>query len=107
MPLLHWSEEEYQSFKMRCGCAYLQYYMPQYPALIDELIETRLFWAWWCNRWLLRDEAFISSEHLSSINLKVVVFAYKSMHCPIALAKELKIESLVFEDSSISKKPNI
>lgn len=103
LPLLGWDENEYQDFKMRCGCSFLQNYMPQCPHLIDELIETRIFWQWWCNQWLLRDEEFIL-ENLIHINQTILLHMYKELHNPNILATELKIDSIVFENSSINKK---
>ena len=104
MPLLDWSENEYQDFKMRGGCAFLQNYMPQQPEFIDELIETALFWRWWCNQWLIRDEVFLTTEGIAFIGKTIRVCCYKHLHNPVELAKELIIDSIVFEGTSICKK---
>ncbi len=108
MPLLGWSTEHYQDFKMRCGCSFLQNYIPHSPAFIDELIETKIFWQWWNNEWLLRDEGFTFFSHLHfPPDQRVIVGIFKSMHDPSTLAKQLQIDSLVFENTSITKKPTL
>ncbi len=105
MPLLNWSNSDLYDFKTRCGCAYLQNYMPQYPELIDELINTTRFWQWWSNQWLLRDEAFVAPPGMVHVNREIVVMSYKALHNPVTLALELRMDSLVFENTSISQKP--
>ncbi len=105
MPLLNWSEEQYGTFKMRCGCLFMQYYMPQYPELIDEVIESRLFWAWWCNQWLIRDEALLMQPGFANCKPENRVTYYKWLHSPQNLLNIMVVDSVIFENTSITKKP--
>lgn len=107
MPLLGWSEDEYQTFKMRCGCLFMQYYMPQYPTLIDEVIESRLFWAWWCNQWLIRDEALLMQPGFVNDQETSRVTYYKWLHSPQNLLNIMVVDSVIFENTSITKKSSL
>ena len=107
MPLLQWSEEQYASFKVRSAGNFLQLYMSHYPALIDELLISRIFWAWWCNQWLLRDEALLMQPGFANCELQNRVTYYKWLHSPENLIKKMVVDSVIFTDTSISKKPQI
>lgn len=62
MKLLNWDANQYAEFQYKMGCQYLQAYIPNCPQQIDELIENKIFWNWWKNEWLFRDNAFINSD---------------------------------------------
>lgn len=103
--LLGWDEEQYLSFKMRCGRNFLQQYMPNYPELIDEVNESRLFWAWWINQWLIRDEALLMQCGFAADKIENRVVYYKWLHSPQNLLNVLVVDSIIFENTSITKKP--
>lgn len=105
MPFFNGDLDALLSFKMRCGCAYLQNYMPHCPELIDELIETAIFWQWWRLEWLVRDECFLQQAAAHGpMHPDMLIAAYKQWHKPSDLATKLAICSEVFENSSICKK---
>lgn len=105
MPLLQWDEEQYAAFKTRSAGNFLQLYMPHYPALIDELKETRIFWAWWCNQWLLRDEALLLHTCFVMCSINDRINQYKLLHSPENLISKMVVDSVIFTNTSISKKP--
>lgn len=107
MPLLGWDDEQYLTFKMRCGRNFLQQYMPNYPELIDEVIESRLFWAWWLNQWLIRDEALLLQQGFQNMVPELRVLYYKWLHCPDNLLNVLVVDSIIFENTSITKKHSL
>ena len=105
MPLLEWNEDQYMTFKMRCGRNFMQSYMPQYPELIDEVIESRLFWAWWMNQWLIRDEALLMQENFLESTVAERLLYYRWLHFPDNLLRVLVVDSIIFENTSITQKP--
>lgn len=56
--LLKWDELEYAMFQYESGLAYLRFYIPWDKEGQRMLEESELFWNWWKNQWLLRDEDF-------------------------------------------------
>lgn len=61
--LLQWDESEYANFQYETGLAYLHAYIPNDPEGADELTRSRIFWKWWINAWVQRDESFIATAH--------------------------------------------
>lgn len=105
MHLLLWDENQYLDFKMRCGCRFLQNYMPNFPELIDEILEKPNYWKWWCNQFLLRDAAFLSTENIELTNFQILTEMYRYLHAPDTLVGDLVVDSIVFEGTSITQKP--
>ena len=60
MLLLLWTEFDYCNFQKRMGQQYLQSYISKDPAAIDALLATPIFWNWFRNQWMARDEAFVN-----------------------------------------------
>ena len=78
--LLNWSE--------------LQYYIHRDPDGIDLLSANRIFWNWWKNRWLDRDEQFCNPGTpmlTPATRLKM----YSLIHNPEFLAKEIYPNGIV------------
>lgn len=105
MHLLGLSFEQYETYKLRTGRAFLQNYMPNYPALIDEILQKPNYWKWWYNHYLLRDTAFFTSEKIELINPTILKAMYHATHDPYTLANDLVVDSIIFEGSSINQKP--
>jgi phosphoribosylanthranilate isomerase len=100
LAFLDWTEEQLFNFIHTTGCSYLQHYIPTDPAGIDELIESKAFWAWWKNHWFSRDKQFcINAVHQLSINHKR--FLYESLHNPEQLSKEIYPNSIVLGRSYV------
>ncbi len=105
MHLLNLSEEQYKTFQLRCGRAFLQNYMPKYPDLIDEVLQKENYWKWWSNLYLLRDEAFLSTEKIELINPIILQSMYSYLHNPYTLIGEIVVDSIIFEGTAITQKP--
>lgn len=103
MPFLGWDAADLFSFKNRIGCEFLQNYMPQYPDLIDEIVENGHFWNWWNNAWLLRDEGLLANLDISQLTQDWVVKVYKAVHNVDLLLRELHVDSIIFTGTSINK----
>ena len=57
--LMGCTELEYAYYQYKVGKRFLQSLMPNFPVIIDELVCHRLFWNWWKNLWMQRDEQFV------------------------------------------------
>jgi hypothetical protein len=90
------SETQYANFLFKKGTAYLQAYIPQDPAGIDMLVDSRVFWAWWRLEWMLRDEQFIASNYTGPVPLLRRVYA--SYHRPDELASEISPNGVVMAE---------
>lgn len=82
--LLGWTDLQYGEFQMKIGRQYLQSYIPRDPDGIDELLKNRIFWNWWRNHWMMRDEQFLVAEMIQD-KLRL----YTALHNPEFLTKEI------------------
>lgn len=102
MQLLQWSELEYANFQYESGLAYLRHYIPTDKWGQDMLQRSRLFWNWWKNQWLLRDECFLAvgkeilTNAVSTENLRRLYF---HDHNPATLASEIYPNRTVLDES--------
>ena len=75
MQALCWTEENYAYMQYNSGLHYLALYLDGYPEAIDMLLRSRLWWAWWRNRWVERDEQWLRNmpqpRHLYSNESRV------------------------------------
>ncbi|SEW02239.1 hypothetical protein SAMN05428988_1343 [Chitinophaga sp. YR573] len=98
--LLKWSELEYAEFQYNTGIEFLQYYIPDDPYGADQLICSRIYWAWWRNQWYLREMA-LPFEFLSRPQwpLSVIRSKYIDMHNAQSLVSSLYIGRVILEQS--------
>jgi hypothetical protein len=95
--LLNISPLEYKEFQYKQGCAYLQSYIPKYPAIIDELLQNKIYWAWWRNEWLNRDEVYVLNVEILNIPNRWLL--YKHLHDPHVLIQDIQPNKFVLGDS--------
>ena len=96
--LLSWDELTYAEHQYNSGLQYLQHYIPNDPDGIDQLVQNRIFWNWWKNRWADRDEHFCNPGTpmlTPATRLKM----YHLVHNPEFLAKEIYPNGVVLGDS--------
>ena len=93
---LGWTEMQYCEFQYKCGCAYLQNYIPNDPDGIDMLIREKLFWNWWKNRWIERDQQFLLIQFEVGDDM---LYDYASMHSPVELAKSIRPTAIALGSS--------
>ena len=95
--LIGCTEMEYCEYQYSVGKQYLQSLMPNYPTIIDELVCHKLFWAWWRNCWMLRDELFVIEapplHNLARWQLYSELHDYKELIREIYPPMELIIEN--------------
>jgi hypothetical protein len=99
LAFLEWNEEQLFNFIHTSGCQYLQHYIPTDPEGIDELIESKTFWAWWKNHWFNRDRTFCMNENLTIEERRS---DYGTLHNPEFLAKEIYPNSIVLGRSYVN-----
>lgn len=95
--LLKWTDQEYAEYQYNNGIEFLDHYIPDDPTAADQLIRSRIYWAWWRNQWMLRDAVYINATHIH--RLCPLVESYKVMHDPRDLASSLYIGRVILEQS--------
>lgn len=96
--ILHWTELEYAEFQMKMGKQYLQSYISTDPCGIDMLIDSRIFWNWWKNQWLIRDTSFIASN-IGKVNRSTAVAVYQCLHNADVLIQSIYPSRAVLDNS--------
>lgn len=100
--LLQWTELEYAQFQYESGLAYLRHYIPTDKWGQDMLQRSKLFWNWWKNQWLLREEGFyymeneVQMDKISTDNLRRL---YCHLHDAATLASEIYPNRTVLDES--------
>jgi hypothetical protein len=87
--LLAWDELAYTQFQYDMGNAYLQYYLPKDVQGVNLLTRDRMFWAWWVNHWIARDEQFVNSITGKPVSRRVLLCLYLGLNDPATLATEI------------------
>lgn len=104
--LLSISDRQYETFKMRCGRAFLQNVLHKYPFLIDAIIERQSYWNWWEKQFAQGDHIFLNAADLDQINTQILGAMYAALHNPYTLPAEL-LNGVVFEGMPFTQKPAI
>lgn len=84
--LLGWSLQQYHQFMYDMGLEFLEQYFPNDPWWRSQLEGNSMFWAWWRNLWLLREELFL--KHAADILWADRIDEYRRLHNPVELADE-------------------
>ena len=58
--VLGWSDLKYGEFQADMGYRYLVTEFGANNEMIDALIREKIFWSWWINHWVRRDQSFLS-----------------------------------------------
>ncbi len=98
---MQWSDLQYSYFQYESGLAYLRHYITHDQWGQDMLQRSKLFWNWWKNQWLLRDEAFIHEYHEELINIQLVTRCslYYDLHDAAKLASDIYPNKTVLDES--------
>lgn len=67
MALLSWTDMRYAEFQYEQGTRYLNAYLDADQYSIEVMENSRIFWNWWKNHWMLRDEEFMRLHHAHPI----------------------------------------
>jgi hypothetical protein len=106
LSLLNYDDLQYYEIQYRRGCEYLQLYIPNNPAGIDELLGHRFYWSWWKNRWHQRDHAYLVNMalHLAVLSTDDLRAIYDMYHDVCILAREIAPSSVIM---SITNNKNV
>lgn len=91
--LLSWDELSFAEYQYETGIKYLRYYIPTDKWGQAMLIRDKIFWNWWKNQWVKRDEEFIDDNFSGEYN--AMRACYKSYHDAEALAREITPSGIV------------
>lgn len=99
MALLNWSEVDYGNFQYETGLLYLHAYIPDDIEGIDMLTRSRIFWNWWKNHWLQRDQDFLNDAQVQHSHKTLIESMYVCSHCPNELAGQIRPQAIVLTES--------
>lgn len=98
MKLLCWTEMEYAAYQEKNGRLYLQYYIPKCPDMIDTMVESRIFWNWFKNQWLMRDEIFIRDLQVQCSDVDFCRAVYQALNHPDRLVDEVYPSGMLMQN---------
>jgi hypothetical protein len=96
--LLHWNDEAYAAFQFEMGLAYLQEYIPNDPHGAQQLTHSKVYWNWWKNSWLQRDEIFVR-EAKEDWDLADRLYIYSDSNNPSLLIGNTRPNAVVLEET--------
>lgn len=88
--LLGWTYDQYAEFIYERGIAYLHWYLPALEEQRNKLERSKLYWNWWKNSWMLRDEVFAYNLTVFPLKLANMERIYRETHN----SRELLLEGL-------------
>jgi len=96
--LLDWDDEQYATFQYEMGLAYLQEYIPNDAHGADQLTRSKVYWRWWTNLWMQRDEIFLN-EVQDNWSLEDRLYIYLDSNNPSLLVGTTRPNAVVMEES--------
>lgn len=103
--LLLWTENEYANNIINNGIGYLSAYCGNDEFSARTLKSSTIYWKWWRNLWLMRDEVFVNSvEHLSLSAKREI---YSEVHNPNILVCEIYPPSVVWLEADREEIANL
>jgi len=94
--LLEWSELDYAEFQELQGYRYLRSEFGNDP-FVNLLPYQSLFWKWWINHWLKRDEEFLTVVKNYNLKLDNLRKGYEIHHNPTSM--QFKPQSAILRQS--------
>ncbi len=95
--MLGMTEEQYADMKYSYGLLYIETYIPNDAEARRHLESSKIFWNWWKNHWLLRDETFlVYAKDLYKMDRKA---AYNQLHNPLMLAAGWSLHGVALDAS--------
>lgn len=81
--VLGWDDLRFGEFQYSMGYRYLVAEFGTDCPMIEVLVKQRIFWSWWINHWVRRDEAFL--HQFEGTGRNDLDLAYKLRHNPEAV----------------------
>ena len=92
---LKWTELEYCTYQYEQGLRYLELAVPSGAVRLFE--EDKVFWTWWRNQGMMRDEVFESSMFNDRVSLNYKRLVYVGIHDGEKLVDNLQINGCVLD----------
>ena len=93
---LNWDELTYGNFVMEKAEEYLKRQCGSDAYGVQALMESRIFWAWWRNHWMQRDEVFLY-EWAGNADVTDLRNEYNYIHSAVNL--HMRPNRVILEDS--------
>ncbi len=93
--VLGWNDLQFGEFQYNMGHRYLVNEFGKDCPMIEVLLKQRIFWSWWINHWVRRDEAFL--HQFEGTNDNELDLVYKLRHNPQAVI--FKPQSIILKYS--------
>ncbi len=98
--LLNWTEMQYAEYVYNTGLEYLKDYLRGDTHAIGILERSPIFWAWWKNHFLNRDEKFIALHRTTPIhNEDIRLQLYNHYNDPVMLTDSIHPNAVVLNES--------
>ena len=99
MALLLWDENKYAQYVYDCGIAYLNKYLPDYPQVVRQIIQSKVYWSWWKIHWQKRDLEFMEQCYNWDEGVEARIEVYEQLQDPRTLAAAIYLNGQVLQES--------
>jgi hypothetical protein len=96
--LLNCSHETYSNILYKYGRAYLHWYLPCNERQRRKLEGSQIFWAWFRLQFEIHDDALINDPEFPLLTINERRRWFKNLHCPQAMANEVKPNAVVLAE---------
>lgn len=98
---LRWTDEEYQNFWLDTGRDYLGEYLKD-EHNVNLIAKSRIFWAWWRNHWIRRDETFLEFATNTAFGVTDKRNNYHEFHDAKVLALRIYPNGVILNESYVN-----
>ncbi len=98
--LLKWNDQGYADLQYTTGMKYLKLFLEGDEHMVDVLSASKVFWQWWRNHWMNRDQEFLKLHgNIYINNLEVRRQLYVQYNGAKMLAECIHPNSVVMNES--------
>lgn len=100
LALLQINEIRFHEIQYEQGCAYLKMYLNNDEYSVAVMERSKIFWTWWRNHWMNRDETFLSLHKKHPIKrVEFIRQLYAQYNKGTMLAKSIHPNAVVLNES--------
>jgi hypothetical protein len=96
---LRWTDLQYATYQYEQGCAYLMKYLNGDGYSVSVMERSRIFWNWWKNHWMNRDEGFLEFVANTVYGLEDLRTFYSDVHDAETLAACIYPNGVILNES--------
>lgn len=86
--LLQWSEEYYAKIQFGMGRNFIVCYTSADDDFTAQLESSHMFWGWWKNHWMIRDDVFVTNLQQQPLSVAKARQLYMALHHYMQLYNE-------------------